>query len=84
MRGFEAGVIGLSGHSARVGAAQDATAANVPLQSLMVAGRWMNPKMPARYGEEANTALLGRERIAAIKRLHGEVTLSPRNVPLAK
>lgn len=69
-RGAEAGFSGLSGHSARVGAAQDATAANVSLQSLMVAGRWSSPKMPARYGEDAHVVLLGNERLLAIKKLH--------------
>lgn len=69
-RGLDAGVVGLSGHSARVGAAQDATAADVSLQALMVAGRWTNPKMPAKYGEAAEVSLLGRERLEAIQALH--------------
>lgn len=69
-RGLGAGIAGLSGHSARVGAAQDATAANVPLQALMVAGRWTGARMPARYAEETTVSLLGKERTAAIARLH--------------
>ena len=40
---------GFTGHSGRVGMAQDSTAAGVELPALMVAGRWQSPKMPARY-----------------------------------
>lgn len=42
---------GISGHSARVGMAQDLTAAGADLPALMVAGRWKSPAMPARYAE---------------------------------
>lgn len=40
---------GFTGHSGRVGMAQDLTAAGVELPALMVAGRWQSPRMPARY-----------------------------------
>ncbi len=43
--------IGFSGHSLRVGAAQDLLAAGVDLPGLMQAGRWSSPIMPARYTE---------------------------------
>ena len=42
---------GFTGHSSRVGMAQDLTSAGVELPALMNAGRWKNPKMPARHTE---------------------------------
>ena len=38
-----------SGHSPRVGMAQDLAANGVELPALMEAGRWESPTMPARY-----------------------------------
>ena len=40
---------GFSGHSGRVGMAQDLAASGAELPALMVAGRWQSPRMPARY-----------------------------------
>ena len=40
---------GFTGHSGRVGMAQDLAAAGVELPALMNAGRWKSSKMPARY-----------------------------------
>lgn len=40
---------GYSGHSPRVGMAQDLAAAGVELPALMTAGRWRSPTMPAHY-----------------------------------
>lgn len=51
-RGEAVGVDGLSGHSARVGAAQDQAAAGCELPEIMQAGRWKSPTMPARYIEQ--------------------------------
>ncbi len=42
----------LSGHSVRVGAAQDLLALNIDLSSVMQAGRWRDTRMPMRYGEK--------------------------------
>jgi integrase len=50
-----------SGHSARVGMAQDLTVHGVDLPALQVAGRWKAPAMPARYAERA---ALGRGAVA--------------------
>lgn len=48
----EAGLgAGFSGHSPRVGMAQDLVRAGAELPKLMQAGRWRNPTMPARYTE---------------------------------
>ena len=40
---------GFSGHSPRVGMAQDLARIGVELPSLMTAGRWRSPMMPAHY-----------------------------------
>ena len=40
---------GYSGHSPRVGMAQDLARAGIELTSLMTAGRWRSPAMPALY-----------------------------------
>ena len=42
---------GFSGHSGRVGMAQDLVKSGVELPALMTAGRWKSSKMPARYTE---------------------------------
>ena len=42
---------GFSGHSMRVGMAQDLSAAGAELPALMQAGRWSTSAMPARYTE---------------------------------
>ena len=52
---------GFSGHSGRVGMAQDLTASGAELPALMVAGRWQSPRMPARYTEKQ---ALGRGAVA--------------------
>lgn len=41
----------ISGHSLRVGMAQDLVAAGADLAGVMNAGRWATPAMPARYAE---------------------------------
>ena len=45
-------VAGISGHSARVGMAQDLVAHGCDLAAIMQAGRWASPTMPARYSEQ--------------------------------
>lgn len=54
-----------SGHSARVGGAQDITAGGGSLALLMKLGRWKTSTQPARYGEAglAEQAYEERERI---------------------
>ena len=42
---------GFTGHSGRVGMAQDLIKSGVELPALMTAGRWKSSKMPARYTE---------------------------------
>jgi hypothetical protein len=53
--------VGVSGHSTRVGAAQDMIALGLELPEIMQAGGWKSPAMPARYGER----LLARRGAAA-------------------
>ena len=43
----------ISGHSCRVGAAQDLLALNMDLPSVMQAGRWTDTRMPMRYGRKS-------------------------------
>ena len=52
----EALVAGLSGHSARVGAAQDMVAAGIELPAILQAGRWKSVAMVNRYGERRGAA----------------------------
>lgn len=55
----------ISGHSCRVGMAQDLVAFGLDLPAVMQAGRWKTPAMPARYAERL---LAGR---GAVARFHG-------------
>ena len=48
-RAAAAGIPGASGHSLRVGTAQDLAAKGAGLPELQAAGRWSDPGMPARY-----------------------------------
>ena len=64
-RAAAAGVEGrISGHSARVGSAQDLAAAGAELTELMNAGRWQSPAMPAHY---ASGQLAGRGAVARLR-----------------
>lgn len=51
----------ISGHSCRVGMAQDLVASGAELPAVMQAGRWKSPTMPARYAEGM---LAGRGAVA--------------------
>ena len=53
---------GYTGHSARVGMAQDLARAGTELPALMTAGRWQSPTMPARYtrAEQAGRGAIAR------------------------
>jgi integrase len=52
----------ISGHSARVGMAQDLMASGADAGAIMQAGRWKTPTMPARYTEriEASRGAVAR------------------------
>src|ERR1700690_581046 len=57
----------VSGHSVRVGAAQDLLALNIDLASIMQAGRWKSNRMPMRYGEHVLAARGGMGRAAQLQ-----------------
>ena len=45
----------MSGHSTRVGAAQDMIACGIELPAILQAGRWKSTTMVNRYGERLLT-----------------------------
>jgi integrase len=57
----------ISGHSIRVGAAQDLLELNIDLASVMQAGRWKSTHMPMRYGENVLAARGGMARAAGVQ-----------------
>jgi integrase len=61
------GTVNFSGHSARVGAAQDMVDAGVPLLEVMHQGRWKSTAMPARYAESRNAINAGRVRFSKVR-----------------
>ena len=62
---------GFSGHSPRVGMAQDLARAGTELPSLMNAGRWRNPAMPAHY---TRNEAAGK---GAVAQFHGHRSRTP-------
>ena len=63
----EAVVEGLSGHSARVGAAQDMIAAGIELPAILQAGRWKSTAMVNRYGERLLARRSGAAQLAELQ-----------------
>lgn len=58
---------GLSGHSARVGTAQDMAAAGIELPAIMQAGGWKSPEMVARYTERLTAKRGAAAKLAALQ-----------------
>ena len=58
----------LSGHSARVGAAQDMIAAGIELPAILQAGRWKTMAMVSRYGERLLPGRSGAAQLARLQR----------------
>ena len=58
----------ISGHSTRVGAAQDMVACGIGMPAILQAGRWKSPAMVNRYGERL---LARRSGAAQLARLQG-------------
>jgi hypothetical protein len=56
---------GVSGHSCRVGMAQDLVAAGFDVVAIMQAGRWKSPEMVTRYTERLHA---GRGAVAQYHR----------------
>ena len=63
----EAVIEGLSGHSARVGAAQDMVAAGIELPAILHAGRWKSTAMVNRYGERLLARRSGAAQLARLQ-----------------
>lgn len=64
----DATIAGLSGHSARVGAAQDLACDGANLLVIMTAGRWKSVATVARYIEEAQVRRIGLLRKRDLER----------------
>ena len=58
----------LSGHSARVGAAQDMIASGIDMAAILHAGRWKTPAMVNRYGERLLAHRSGAAQLARLQR----------------
>lgn len=54
----------LSGHSARVGAAQDMVASGIEMPAILQAGRWKTTAMVNRYGERLLASRSGAAQLA--------------------
>ena len=60
----------VSGHSTRVGAAQDMVARNISLPTIMQAGRWKSTAMVSRYGERILPGRNGSAQLASLQERH--------------
>ena len=58
----------LSGHGARVGAAQDMIAGGIELPAILQAGRWKTTTMVNRYGERLLARRSGAAQLARLQR----------------
>lgn len=58
---------GITGHSARVGASQDAVAAGIDILAIQQAGRWKSARMPARYGERLSVKRGAASELAVLQ-----------------
>jgi hypothetical protein len=52
----------VSGHSTRLGAAQDLAELDIDLAAITQAGGWKSPRMPLQYAEKINAARSGMAR----------------------
>jgi hypothetical protein len=55
----------VSGHSTRIGAAQDLAELDIDLAAITQAGGWKSTRMPLQYAEKINAARSGMARAAA-------------------
>lgn len=60
-------VEGISGHSTRVGAAQDMVAGGIGMAAILHAGRWKTPAMVNRYGERLLARRSGAAQLARLQ-----------------
>ncbi|WP_336042561.1 tyrosine-type recombinase/integrase [Pseudooceanicola nanhaiensis] len=54
----------VSAHSTRIGGVHDALRLGCDLSSIMVAGRWRSPEMPARYGRKIRASQSAAAKVA--------------------
>jgi hypothetical protein len=54
----------VSGHSTRVGAAQDLAELDIDLAAITQAGGWKSTRMPLQYAEKINAARSGMAKAA--------------------
>ena len=64
-------VAGLSGHSTRVGAAQDLRQAGASVLDLQAEGGWRDPRMPGRYTRELDAKQGAMARLARMQEGEG-------------
>jgi hypothetical protein len=57
----------VSGHSSRVGAAQDMVRYGVELPAVMQAGGWRTPEMVARYTRRLDARRSGAAKLAVLQ-----------------
>jgi len=69
----------LSGHSMRVGAAQDMMVTGFDMLAIMQAGGWTTPHVVSRYVENASTRSLHERRWAALEGLASFVSAKPKS-----
>ena len=62
----------VSAHSTRIGGVHDAFRIGCDLSSIMVAGRWTSPEMPARYGRKILASQSAAATVCAEFELNGE------------
>ena len=66
--GLPGEVVGrISGHSTRVGAAQDMVAGGIGMAAILHAGRWKTPAMVNRYGERLLARRSGAAQLARLQ-----------------
>ena len=63
-------VAAISGHSARVGAAQDMVTRNISMPTIMQAGRWKSTAMVSRYSERILPGRNGSAQLASLQERH--------------
>ncbi len=61
----------VSSHSMRIGGVQDAFKLGCDISSIMVAGRWSSPEMPARYGRRILASSSAAAQVSAAYRSGG-------------
>jgi len=60
-------VAGISGHSSRVGAAQDMVSLGIEMPAVMQAGGWQSPEMVARYTKRIDARRSGAAKMAVMQ-----------------